>query len=220
MKTILCYGASNVWGFVPGTYDLKTGLAKRYPKNQRWTGILQKELSDEYDIIEEGLNGRTTIFDDTVAAKPYRNGLTQLPICLEAHYPIDLVIFMLGTNDTKIQYAQSAQQITEGMRKLVKMVKESNKGPNGNFPKILIIAPQPTIKTKELSNQFNEYSIQQSLLLTQEYKKMAAEEDCGFLDISHIQSSSIDGIHLEVSEHRLIGLAVANEVKQLFFSAL
>lgn len=213
MKTILCYGASNVWGFIPGSWNVEKGLAARYAKNERWTGVLQKELGNEYDIIEEGLNGRTTMFDDTVAAKPYRNGLTQLPVCLEAHYPINLVIFMLGTNDTKIQYSSSVEKITTGMRKLVHVVKESNKGPDGVAPEILVIAPQPIVKTAGLSDQFNDGSIQQSILLTQSYQKMAQEEGCSFLDISHIKSSLVDGIHLEVSGHREIGLIVAQLIK-------
>lgn len=215
MKTILCYGASNIWGFVPGSWNVEKGLAARYAKSERWTGILQKELGNNYDVIEEGLNGRTTMFDDAVAAKPYRNGLTQLPICLEAHYPIDLVIFMLGTNDTKIQYSPSVEKITTGMRKLVRVVKESDKGPGGVAPKILVIAPQPIVKIAGLSDQFNADSIQQSILLAQSYQKMAEDEGCGFLDISHIKSSLVDGIHLEVSGHREIAWLIKSVVEIL-----
>lgn len=65
-KTILCYGSSSVWGFIPGTWDIKTNLVKRYPKNQRWTGILQNTLGSNFNIIEEGFNGRTTAFDDPI----------------------------------------------------------------------------------------------------------------------------------------------------------
>lgn len=113
-KTILSYGASNTWGFIPGSFDLVTGLAMRYSPHERWTGIVWQELGTDYFIIEQDLNGRTTIHDDIQNGKPYRNGLTQLTVTLESHYPIDLIIFMLGTNDTKLQFNQTAQQIAEG----------------------------------------------------------------------------------------------------------
>src|ERR1700761_1843171 len=112
-KNILSYGASNTWGFIPGSYDLATQLALRYLPHERWSGVLQQELGPDYHIIEEGLNGRTTLFDDIENNKPYRNGLSQLTVTLESHYPLDLIIFMLGTNDTKIQFQQSAEQIAE-----------------------------------------------------------------------------------------------------------
>src|SRR6185312_15728191 len=123
MKTILCYGDSNLRGFIPGTFDEKTGLSARYAKNKRWTGVLQNKLGDKYDVIEEGLNGRTTNLDEIIPGRPFRNGLALLPACLESHYPIDLVIFMLGTNDTKVQFNRTAEEIAEGMRELVKVIK-------------------------------------------------------------------------------------------------
>ena len=82
MKTIVCFGDSNTWGANASTRD-------RYPWAQRWTGLLQRELSDGYRVVEEGLNGRTTNLDDTI--EPHRNGLTYLLPCLETHGPIDLI---------------------------------------------------------------------------------------------------------------------------------
>ena len=54
---ILCFGDSNTWGYKPD----KSG---RYDENIRWTGLLQKKLGSGYHIIEEGLCGRTTVFQD------------------------------------------------------------------------------------------------------------------------------------------------------------
>ena len=47
MKTVLCYGDSNTYGFNPAN-----GL--RYPQDMRWTGKLQSLLGNDYRIIEEG----------------------------------------------------------------------------------------------------------------------------------------------------------------------
>ncbi|MBA2654859.1 MAG: hypothetical protein H0U71_07325 [Gammaproteobacteria bacterium] len=85
MKIILCYGDSNLRGFIPGTFDESTGLSERFEKDKRWAGLLQIILGEKYNIIEEGINGRTTTLDEKIPGRPYRNGLTQLPVCLESH---------------------------------------------------------------------------------------------------------------------------------------
>ena len=96
MKTILCYGDSN-------TYGLKPDSSQRYPRDVRWTGILQKKLGEDYYVIEEGLSGRTTLWDDPI--EEHKNGKTYLLPCLESHSPINLVVLMLGTNDLKTRFS-------------------------------------------------------------------------------------------------------------------
>ena len=54
MYRILCYGDSNTWGYIPLT-------EKRYPPEVRWTGRLQRLLGPDYQVLEDGLSGRTTI---------------------------------------------------------------------------------------------------------------------------------------------------------------
>lgn len=107
MKTILCYGDSNTYGAIPIDFDLldKHFIASHYrlSKEKRWSSILQAELGSTYHVIEEGLNGRTTVWDDPTEGK-HKNGLTYLIPCLETHAPIDLVILMLGTNDLKPKF--------------------------------------------------------------------------------------------------------------------
>lgn len=205
MKTILCYGDSNVRGFIPGTFDIKTRWSERYPKSKRWTGILQNILGENYDVVEEGIGGRTTCFDEVIPGRPFRNGLNELPLCLESHYPIDLVVFMLGTNDTKLQFNCSAIDIAEGMRKLIHIVKISNKGPSMTIPKILVIAPQPILNIQGLHDQFDESSVKKSQELSHLYQKVTDEENCEFLDASHVVTSSkIDGIHLDEDQCNLL----------------
>jgi lysophospholipase L1-like esterase len=221
MKTILCYGDSNVRGFMPGTFNIKTRWSERYPKNKRWTGILQKKLGENYDVVEEGIGGRTTSFDEIIPGRPFRNGLNELPMCLESHYPIDLVVFMLGTNDTKLQFNNSATDIAEGMRKLIHIVKASNKGPSMSTPKILLLAPQPILKLDDLHDQFDESSIKNSCELAGLYQRIAIEEKCEFLDASLIViSSKIDGIHLDEPQCILLGNAVAEKIAHIFVNEI
>lgn len=105
MKTVLCYGDSNTYG-----YDPSDGF--RYPESVRWTCRLQKLLGDDYRIIEEGCNGRTTVFDDPIES--WKNGRDYLKPCLNSHKPIDIVILMLGSNDLKETFHASAKQIAAG----------------------------------------------------------------------------------------------------------
>ena len=110
MTTILCYGDSNTYGYNP-----VNGL--RYPKDVRWTGVLQKLLGEQYAVIEEGCNGRTTVFEDI--AEPWKAGLGYLKPCLNTHKPIDFVIMMLGSNDLKRMFHASAKEIADGAEQLV-----------------------------------------------------------------------------------------------------
>ncbi|MFZ4768284.1 MAG: GDSL-type esterase/lipase family protein, partial [Roseimicrobium sp.] len=137
MKTILCYGDSNTWGFVPES--ITEAFPRRHPRDVRWTGVLQRELGAEYHVIEEGQNGRTTVHDDPINL--HRNGRTYLPACLESHKPIDLVVLMLGTNDLKAMFGLSAPEIAAGAGQLATVILRSDTGPHATAPKILLVAP-------------------------------------------------------------------------------
>ena len=108
MKTIVCFGDSNTYGRDPVTRG-------RLDKKTRWPGVLQNTLGEEYEVIEEGLNGRTTVWDDPVRGGPKRNGSLYLLPCLESHTPIDLLVIMLGTNDLKARFSVTPYDIAESM---------------------------------------------------------------------------------------------------------
>ena len=127
MKTILCYGDSNTWGCIPLT---GAQPPRRYGPAQRWPGVLRRELGDGFGIVEEGLNGRTTVWDDPL--EPYRSGKELLVPCLLTHQPIDLVIVMLGTNDLKGRFAVGARDIAAGAGLLLDIVRASDCGPGAS----------------------------------------------------------------------------------------
>ena len=200
MKKILCYGDSNTWGYNPRTQE-------RYPKSQRWTGVLKEELGEEYEIIEEGLNGRTTVWEDPIEG--YKNGKEYLIPCLESHRPIDLVILMLGSNDLKKRFSLSAYDIAQGAGVLLDVIQKSASGPAGDVPQILLMAPPPVGKLTEFAEEF-EGAEEKSRKFSSRYQQVAEEYRCGFLDTSEvIVSSDIDGIHLEPNEHHKLGKTVA-----------
>ena len=116
-REILCVGDSNTYGLIPGTKE-------RYKENIRWTGILQQKLKEQdCRIVEEGLCGRTTVFEDEL--RKNRKGSDLLPVLLESHAPIDQVVLMLGTNDCKSYYHASEEVIGLGVEKLIGQIRQA-----------------------------------------------------------------------------------------------
>lgn len=206
MKTVLCFGDSNTWGWAP--YK-----RARFSYEERWTGILRKELGEDFIVIEEGLCGRTTVWDDPIEG--YKSGKKYLIPCLDTHSPIDLVIILLGTNDLKKRFSLPAMDIAYGVGVLINMVNQSKTGIDGNPPKVLLLAPPPIIETGEFACMFED-GMEKSLKFSECYEKVAIEQKCCFLDTSKIvKSSSIDGIHLEKAEHKKLGIEIAKKVKEI-----
>jgi lysophospholipase L1-like esterase len=206
MKTILCYGDSNTWGYNPAS-------GERFGRDERWAGVLRQTLGQEYLVIEEGLNGRTTVWDDPIEG--YKNGKSYLIPCLETHRPLDLVIIMLGTNDLKMRFSLPAYDIANGAGVLVDVVQKSDAGYDGSPPQVLLMAPPPVTTLTEFAEMFTG-SIEKSKGFAQHYRRVAEEYGCHFLDTGQvIVSSPLDGIHFEIKEHRKLGQAVAEKVKEI-----
>jgi lysophospholipase L1-like esterase len=206
MKRILCYGDSNTWGYDPATKD-------RFDREIRWTGVLSNVLGSAYEIIEEGLNGRTTVWDDPIEG--HKNGQAYLIPCLESHRPLDLVIMLLGTNDLKKRFSLSAYDIAEGVKVLIGIVQGSKAGVREHPPQLLLLAPPATTRLTEFAEMF-EGAEGKSQKFSMHYGRVAQEIGCDYLDTSGIVvSSPLDGIHLEGNEHRRLGQAVALKVKEL-----
>jgi lysophospholipase L1-like esterase len=205
-KTILCYGDSNTWGHNPDTFD-------RYPAEVRWPGVLRAELGSAYHVIEEGLCGRTTVWDDPV--EDLMSGARYLYPCLKTHRPIDAVVIMLGTNDLKYRYHLSAFDIAEAAGRLGNIVRSSEAGPAGGTPKALIVCPPPITETGVFAEMFR-CGHETSLGLHAEFARMGKERDFPILFADEVASSSpVDGIHLSSSAHAAIGVAVAARVRAL-----
>lgn len=207
MKTILCYGDSNTWGSNP------VDGAPRYGLDERWPGVLRNTLGGGYWVIEEGLGGRTTVWDDPIEG--HKNGSTYLPPCLDSHKPLDLVLIMLGTNDLKMRFSVPAFDIANSVGVLADIVRKSEAGIDGNAPKVLVIAPPPVTTLSGMAEMFKG-SEPKSEQFGVEYARMAGEKGVAFLDAGQvIVSSDIDGIHFEMEEHRKLGEAVAGKVREL-----
>ena len=206
MRVILCYGDSNTWGYNPLTQE-------RLSIHDRWTGVLADQLGGDYRVIEEGLNGRTTVWDDPI--EEFRNGKEYLMPCLLSQKPLDLVVLMLGTNDLKKRFSVSAQDIANSIGVLVMIIQRSGAGANDSAPKILLIAPPVVGKLTGFAEMFED-GFEKSQKFGDYYRQIADLYDCKFLDAGQvIKSSELDGIHFEADQHKKLGHAVAVLVKEI-----
>ena len=213
MKRILCFGDSNTWGYQP-----VTGL--RYEEDVRWTGVLQTLLGDEYRIVEAGINGRTSIFDDPY--EPYKNGADALGYALMQATPLDLVIIMLGSNDLLVKQDMTAEELPVGISRLVDIVQSYPKVGAGNVPpKVLILAPIPIRKPHPDGRMdvYDKYRREIGLELSRQFapvqKKVAEEKGCYFMDAGlYAEACDADGDHFTPESHVRLGLALAEYIKK------
>lgn len=213
MKHVLCFGDSNTFG-----YDAESD--GRFPDEIRWTGVVQALLGNEYRIIEEGMGGRTAIQDDPV--ENLMSGKHYLPPCLESHWPLDLVIIMLGTNDLKTRFGMlSAKEIAGGVETLARMTREFFEQKKMRVPKLLIISP---IRIGERFEE-NPYSvnmggreaIRRSAEFARYYRDMAERQGCHFLDAAQAaDAGETDWMHLDENGHRKLGEAVYRKICEIY----
>lgn len=209
MKNVLCYGDSNTWGYNP------VEAGRRHKYEDRWTTILQKNLGDDYLIIPEGLNGRTTVWDDPV--KGFVNGKKYLRPCLESHKPIDLVIIMLGTNDLKARLNLPAVDIAAGAGVLADIVLNSKSGPDDKSPGVLILIPPEVRKLSNFKDIFGDCK-KTSKQLPGVFKEMADEKGIPYINIGNfVRFSDADGIHYEADQLPILAGVVTTKVKEILF---
>ena len=199
MKEILCFGDSNTWGLNPATYCLNSKKYGRFSRDVRWTGRLAEALQPyDYHVVEEGLCGRTTVFEDEL--RDNRRGSDMLPTLLESHAP-DKVILMLGTNDCKSYYHASAEVIGLGIEKLIEQIRTYSES-----IEILLVSPillGEHVWEAEYDPEFDQQSVQTSKQLKKVYQKIALQNGIEFLAASdYARASEIDQEHMEEEEHR------------------
>lgn len=209
MKTVLAYGDSLTWGYDPVNLG-------RHAHEDRWTSVLQKALGHGVRVIAEGLNGRTTAYDDHLADCE-RNGVKLLPSILETHKPIDLVIFLLGTNDMKRGIGGSAIAATKGVDRLIKLVRHHDWGFGYEGPDILLVSPPPICDTANVHfAAMVKGGLEESAMLASYYSDLADETGCGFFDAGSVaKTTPLDGIHLDAENTRAIGRGLEPIVRMM-----
>ena len=206
MDSILAFGDSNTWGLIPGsrTYE-------RYPWETRWTGILQQKFKNAR-ILEDGLCGRTTIFEDE--NRPGRHGAAALPLILESNKPLNAAVLMLGTNDCKSVYRASAYTIGKGieqcLNELEKYIPAS---------RILLVSPiylGKNVWKPDKDPEFEPKSVEVSHELKDIYRRIAEEKGTEFLAASdYAKPDDADNEHLNEKGHQAIAVAIYKKLKKM-----
>ena len=209
VKRILCFGDSLTWGYDPVN-------RVRFDESIRWPRVMGQILGDEYEVIEEGQNGRTIATEDPSEGE--KSGLTYIGPCLETHTPFDVLIIMLGSNDCKRKFSYSAMDIAGEMQILIEKVKAYNEFRCQNSFKTVLVSPpliSDAIKDSWLGDSFGyENAIKLSKELSDWYRKLSQMYGTEFIDAAdHVKVSDADGVHMDADNQRKLGKILAEFIK-------
>ena len=202
---VLCFGDSNTFGMRSDAPD-----EGRWPADVRWTGRLQELLGADYDVIEEGLNGRTTDLDEP--GRPGRNGHAYLVPCLESHLPVDVVVLMLGINDLKTVFGRGPAEVATAVGGLLDVIDRFR-------AKTVLLSPVVPDPGKPLFAEINGAGFDDTLVrrargLVEALRGLAAERGVLFGEAGAVAEPGPDGGHLELESHAALAALVTGLVRR------
>lgn len=209
-KTIVCFGDSNTWGY-------NADSDGRFDDTARWTSLLDGELGSSYRVIEEGLPGRTSVCEDPLFEG--LNGLSYLYPCLMSHSPLDMVVIMLGTNDTKDRFGMTSYNIAQGIVRLALKARTSASGMEGKAPEVLVIAPPPIGEkyiNSPIGKAMGKHCSEKSMELSEHLETLLKRTDIHFVDSKdHVVMNEIDYMHLDAKGHRLMAELIVSHITRI-----
>ena len=210
-KHIVCFGDSNTHGYCALTNG-------RFSEEERWTCLLGQLLGEDYLVLEEGLSGRTTCFDDPVHEG--LSGLDYIYPCLMSHAPVDLLVIMLGTNDTKERFGSSAACIALGLKRLGAKAVATTDCWGTHGPRILIVVPKTIDKEYEstaVGATMGRGCAEKSEGLIAEYKTIANLTNCFYFDANEVvaENNHIDYMHLTKEGHQSLAKVLSGLIPSL-----
>jgi len=205
MKTrILIFGDSNTYGF-------DADGCGRFPRDKRFSGVLQALLGDGAEVFEAGLPGRTADFEDPIAVG--MRGTAVIKGRMLQYAPLDLLVIMLGVNDIKERFRATAAMAAEGVGRLASLAVSTPAWRDDK--RILIIAP-PAVSENYgslgMAYELGHGCFERSHELPAALRAMAEANGYGFFDASSLgmELSRADGIHMTESDHKLLAAALAD----------
>ena len=207
---VLCFGDSNTHG-VPGDDPAYV----RLPADRRWTGLLQERLGAGYDVVEEGLSGRTTDLD--YEDRPGCNGRPYFVPCLLSHHPLDVVVVMLGTNDLKSCFDRPAKAIAEALHGYLDDIATNVADGRGRVPTTVLLSPIWIDDTapgyaEETGESFDSTGVARSRELADEIRRVAKERGVRYADAAQVARAGGDGLHLTLDSHAPLAELVASTI--------
>lgn len=190
-NTIICYGDSNTYGFDPRSY-----IGDRYPKQIRWTGILEETTKS--NVLNYGLNGRSIPH----TASAIHLFCEQLDNWQKNLTPAMLWI-MLGTNDFLQSQAFRAEGVAERMKSFLNNTKDFWEPAHRlGILRLCLIAP-PALQYGAWVDEPR--LCEESRRLSAMYQELAAELAIDFVDLNTCDIPLLfDGVHLSQEGHRIV----------------
>jgi len=214
-KHIVCLGDSNTHGYCADPADCADG-GTRFNEEERWTCLLQKLLGEDYLVLEEGLSGRTTVFPD-----PLHESMPALDVTypiLMSHEPVDLLVIMLGTNDTKERLGMNAACISLGMDRLIGKAKTVPCW-GDHAPNILVVCPPHIGEEMELSSvgaAMGRGCAEKSRELAKWLEPVVRAQGCAWLDAQGVaEFNQVDFMHLTRKGHADLAKKLSELIPQL-----
>jgi lysophospholipase L1-like esterase len=220
---ILCFGDSNTYGVCVDDSD-DHGFRTRDPDyvrldaDLRWPGVLQRLLGDGYDVLEEGLNGRTTDVDEE--GRPGRNGRTYFLPCVLSHQPLDVVVVMLGGNDLKPSFGRSPEEIANALHGYVDDLETNVTDRRGRVPVTVLVGSTVVDDTAPgfrdlVGDNYDPRHASRSRELATETRRVAEERGVLYVDASEVRPGQ-DGLHLTLESHAELAELVAAAIVPVF----
>ena len=180
--TLICYGDSNTYGYDP--HDTNEG---RYPKEVRWTGILDTET--DWKVENHGVNGRS--IPHTVSTVKF--ACQQVRDWHRKPNSVWLLV-MLGTNDLLENPDFTAADVAKRMERFLKRMMEEA-GLASRKMRLRLIAP-PAMQEGQWVDRPE--LLTESRNLGKEYKRIAKRLGIAFTDASGWEIPTIyDGVHFD-----------------------
>jgi lysophospholipase L1-like esterase len=131
---------------------------------------------------------------------------------------VDLVTIMLGTNDLKRVYGNTASEIACGAARLIDEAKGTLAGPEGTPPRVVLVAPVPVGPITAQSEMWGfGAAVEMSRQLAGMYEIVAEDHGAAFFDAGSVaEVDPGDGVHLGADACASLGAAMAEVVRAQF----
>ena len=149
---------------------------KYWPKNN-YPALLSEALGNEYCVKSYGVSGSTVQPDGD---QPYN----ETKAYIWSHdYEADIIVLMLGSNDSKPENWNGAEKFREEYQKLLDSYKQAE-----NVPTILICTPPTAYYPDGVTEGLSNYDIQPDIIeeIVEIVKNIAKENECMIIDVNDL----------------------------------
>ena len=179
MKKIYAFGDSYTYGFDP-----RMGGGGRYPKDIRWTGVI--DLMHEYEVNNQGYNGLSIPCSDSAT--------TSIGRSIKEYSP-DMILIMIGSNDLLNMSPASCEKVGIRLRQFLSALCDCVPE---YVQRMMLVAP-PRMSPGDWTDSV---TVNESHKFGTVYEAIASENGLKFLNACEWELPlCYDGVHLTEEAH-------------------